>query len=146
MKVIICIFLTFFLGKSCSDCTEKDIESVEISYSATSRGYYQYIVVTNHKALITEDRKAIEKPREIVISDADWKELIENLKAIDLEEIPNFKDPTQKRFYDGAAIGQFKIKYKDKSYEAKSFDHEIPPVEIKKIVDLVVSFGKTNEE
>jgi hypothetical protein len=36
-----------------------------------------------------------------------------------------------KTFYDGAPIANFKITFKDKTYETPSFDHGFPPKEIK---------------
>jgi hypothetical protein len=62
-----------------------------------------------------------------------------------LEELPKLKYPTQKRFYDGAAIANLKIRYQDKDYETVDFDHGFPPAEIEKIVNKIVSLAKTEE-
>ena len=60
-------------------------------------------------------------------------------QTFELDSLPSYKDPTQKRFYDGAAIADLKITYKDKVYQSKNFDHGVPPVEIEKMVNKIVS-------
>ena len=95
-------------------------------------------MVENQKVFVSKNRE--EKPVEIKISDADWKVLTTEFEKLNLEAIPNLKAPTEKRFYDGAAIANFRITYKGKTYETKGFDHGFPPLEIKKIVVRLVSF------
>jgi hypothetical protein len=68
-----------------------------------------------------------------------------HFEKIDLEKLPTLKDPTQKRFYDGAAIANLKIRYHDKNYETTDFDHEFPPAEIEKLVNKIVSLAKEKE-
>ena len=84
-------------------------------------------------------------PEEIAISDKDWKEIIGYFEKINLEKLPTLKDPTQKRFYDGAAIANLKVRYQDKNYETTDFDHEFPPAEIEKLVNKLVSLAKEKE-
>ena len=142
MKAITMILLTVFLGKSCSNEAQNDIANTTIQYTATTRGFFQKIIVTNQKATIFRDRNSEKNPEELTISNEDWKEIISYFEKIDLEKIPTLKDPTQKRFYDGAAIANLKIRYQDKNYETTDFDHEFPPAEIDKLVDKIVSLGK----
>ncbi len=145
MKAITMILLTVFLGKSCSNEAQNDIANTTIQYTATTRGFFQKIIVTNQKATIFRDRNSEKNPEELTISNEDWKEIISFFEKIDLEKIPTLKDPTQKRFYDGAAIANLKIRYQDKNYETTDFDHEFPPAEINKLVDKIVSLGKAKE-
>jgi len=142
MKAISMILLTIFLGKSCSSQVQNDIANTTIQYTANTRGFYQKIVIINQKATISRDRNGNDTPRELKISDSDWKELITAFGKINLDELPNLKDPTQKRFYDGAAIANLKVRYQDKNYETKDFDHGNPPVEIEKLVNKIVSLAK----
>ena len=65
---------------------------------------------------------------------------------INLEEIKDLKSPTEKRFYDGAAIANLKITYQGTTFETPSFDHGFPPVEIKKLVTKINSFVKQSDE
>ncbi|WP_140485331.1 hypothetical protein [Flavobacterium sp. GSA192] len=144
MKLLSLLFLTIFLGRGCDGDAQKKLEAAQLIYTANSRGFHQEIVIENHIAIIKKDRK--EKTIQTKISDADWKELITLFKKVDLEEIKNLKSPTEKRFYDGAAIANLKINYKGRNYESQSFDHGFPPVEIKKIVTKINSFAKQNNE
>lgn len=146
MKSISLILLTLFLGKSCSNEAQNNIANTTIQYTANTRGFYQQVTIVNQKAAISKDRNETEKPKTIAISDADWKELAGYFQKINLEDIPKLKDPTQKRFYDGAAIANLKIRYQDKDYQTTNFDHEFPPAEIEKLVNKMVELAKEKEE
>ena len=145
MKAITMILLTVFLGKSCTNEAQNDIANATLQYTATTRGFFQKIIVINQKATISRDRNGEKPPEEINISDKDWKEIISYFEKIDLEKVPTLKDPTQKRFYDGAAIANLKIRYQDKNYETVAFDHGFPPAEIEKLVNKIVSLAKQKE-
>ena len=82
------------------------------------------------------------KPVTTKISEKDWNELIGYFEAINLDSLPTLKAPTEKRFYDGAAIADLKVTYKDKTYQTEAFDHGYPPEAIKKLVDKINSFAK----
>jgi hypothetical protein len=145
MKAITIILLSVFLVKSCSNQAQNDIANTTLQYTASTRGFFQKIVVINQKATISRDRNGEKFPEEIAISDKDWKEIISYFQKIDLEKVPTLKDPTQKRFYDGAAIANLKVRYQDKNYETTDFDHEFPPAEIEKLVNKIVSLAKEKE-
>lgn len=146
MKLISLLFLTLFLGKGCENTKAQEIDAAIIEYVANTRGFYQKIVVEKQQLSISKERDQQDKPVVTKISDADWNELINLFQDLNLEEIPDLKSPTEKRFYDGAAIANLKITYKGKIYESKSFDHGFPPVEIKKLVNKINSFAKQNDE
>ena len=122
MKAITIILLSVFLVKSCSNQAQNDIANTTLQYTASTRGFFQKIVVINQRATISRDRNGEKFPEEIAISDKDWKEIISYFQKIDLEKVPTLKDPTQKRFYDGAAIANLKVRYQDKNYETTDFD------------------------
>jgi hypothetical protein len=142
MKIISMVFLLVFFGKSCNGEAQNDIANATIQYTANTRGFYQKIVIINQKATISRDRDEKKIPTEVTISDSDWNELVGYFQKIKLEEIPKLKDPTQKRFYDGAAIANLKIRYQDKDFETVDFDHGNPPVEIEKLVNKIVELDK----
>lgn len=143
MKILSLLFLTIFLGKGCEAQNKQDIKTAVIEYVANTRGFYQKITVKNQMVIISKDRSGNDKPVPTKISDADWKELVGYFKTVKLDSLAKLKAPTEKRFYDGAAIAHLKITYKDKTYETTSFDHGFPPKEIKKFVDKITSFAKT---
>jgi hypothetical protein len=142
MKAITMIMLTIFLGKGCSQEAKNDLANATIEYVANTRGFYQKITIQNQKVYLNSDRNSTKLGDSKAISDADWKALVSSFETIELDSLPTLKDPTQKRFYDGAAIAYLKINYKDKEYRTTEFDHGFPPAEIETLVKKVVSFGE----
>ena len=142
MKILSLLFLTIFLGKGCDDATAQDLQNTVIEYTANTRGFYQKITIKNQIVTVSKDRNNNDKAISTKISDADWAALINDFKEVKLETLNQLKSPTEKRFYDGAAIANLKITFKEKDYETTSFDHGFPPKEIKKLVDKINSFSK----
>lgn len=145
MKIITLLFLTIFLSRGCSETKNQELKTTIIEYKANSRGRFYKITVQNQIVSVSRDRKGIEAPVTTKLSNADWKEIISDFKTIDLDELPNLKPPTEKRFYDGAMMANLKITYKDKVYETLTFDNGYPPEEIAKLVNKINSFAKTEE-
>ena len=142
MKLISIFILTIFLGKGCDSEQKQDVESAVIEYSANTRGFYQKIIIQNQMITVSRERKNADNPKAEKISDSDWKALITAFQEVNLEELPNLKAPTEKRFYDGAAIGELKITYKGTTYQTNGFDHGTPPVEIERFVNKILSLVK----
>lgn len=142
MKLLSLLFLTIILGKGCDNATAQDMQNTVIEYTANTRGFYQNITIKDQLVSVSKDRNNNDKAISTKISDADWAALINDFKELKLETLKDLKAPTEKRFYDGAAIANLKITYKDKSYETTSFDHSFPPKEIKKLVDKINTFAK----
>jgi hypothetical protein len=142
MKAVTMILLTVFLGKACTNQAQNDITNSVIQYTAETRGFHLKIIITNQIVSISQGRGTDNPSKQVKISDADWKELVNDFAKVNLEKLANLKDPTQKRFYDGAAIANLKVRYQDKNYETVNFDHGFPPVEIEKLVSKIVSLAK----
>ena len=142
MKIISILFLTLFLGKSCDNEQKQDIKSAIVEYTANTRGFYQKIVIQDQTISVVTDRNSDANSAPEKISDANWKELIAAFQEIDLEGLPNLKAPSERRFYDGAAIGNLKVTYKDKTYQTDGFDHGTPPIEIARFVTKITSLAK----
>lgn len=142
MKTLALLFLTIIIGNGCSSARAQDIEATVIEYTANSRGFYQKIMLKNQMLTVSKDRNGNDKLVPKKLSDAEWKELVTCFKTVDLDSLSKLKAPTEKRFYDGAAIANLKITFKDKAYETTSFDHGFPPKEIKKFVNTITSLVK----
>ena len=142
MKLFAMIFLSIFLGRSCSSQSQKDWKEAILEYTANTRGFYQKIEIQNQMVRVSKDRSGNDKGESTKISDKDWATLTAYFETIDLENLPNLKGTTQKRFHDGAAIANLKITYKGKTYETASFDHGYPPEQIKELVDKINTFSK----
>lgn len=142
MKVFTLLVLTIFMVKGCSQETKNDIANAKIVYTANTRGFYQKITIQNQEISVSSERDSADKGATSKISDADWKELVGYFEKIELDSLSTYKDPTQKRVYDGAAIAELIINYKEKEYQTKNFDHGYPPIEIEKFVNKLVSLVK----
>ncbi len=121
---------------------EKQVNTDLYEYTANTRGFYRKITIQDQTATIDTDRNGVQKPTVLKITDADWNELHGYFKAIDLEKLATFQAPTEKRFYDGAAIGDLKVICMKKEYKSVSFDDGFPPIEIEKFVNKINSFAK----
>ena len=142
MKLFTVIFLSVFLGKSCEGQTKNDLKTAVLEYTANTRGFYKKITIQDQTISVSKDRNGNVKPVTTKISEKDWNELIGYFETINLDSLPTLKAPTEKRFYDGAAIADLKVTYKDKTYQTEAFDHGYPPEAIKKLVDKINSFAK----
>ncbi len=142
MKLFTMILLSVFLSKSCEGQTQNDLKIAVLEYTANTRGFYQKIKIQDQMVSVSKDRRGNEKPVATKISDKDWKELVGYFEKITLDSLATLKAPSEKRFYDGAAIANMKVVYKDKTYETATFDHGYPPAEIKKLVDKINTFAK----
>ncbi|MFH6998045.1 hypothetical protein ACHRVZ_08940 [Flavobacterium sp. FlaQc-57] len=140
MRILSLLLLTIFIGVSCSSQKKTDMKSTQIEYSAVSRGLYKKIVVQNQMVSVTNGRnnEAVESK----INDAKWKQIVAEFSKVNLETYSTLKGPTEKRFYDGAAIANLKIIQNQKIYETQGFDNGYPPKEIEKLVNLLLDFTK----
>jgi hypothetical protein len=131
--------------ESASANSKTDNSQMQLIYTANTRGFYQKITIENQEVSVLKDRDSKQKGETLKISDADWKELVGYMNVLKLEQLATYKDPTQKRFYDGAAIANLKVIEKEKEYKTVDFDHGFPPVEIEKLVNKINSLVKAKE-
>lgn len=140
------ILLTIFLGKSCSNEAQNDINNAVLQYSAHTRGFHLKVIITNQMATISKGRTPeTMSQKQVKISDSDWNDLIALFEKTNLEAFPTLKDPTQKRHYDGAAIADLKVRYQEKNFETVNFDHGFPPAEIENLVNKIVALADEKE-
>ena len=138
MKTIALLFLTLFMTKGCSNEEKQQLATAEIVYTTTSRGSFQKITIHNQEVSINKDKNDEGLGVTSKISDANWSDLVQLFGKLDLEKLSTFEGPTQKRLYDGAAIANLKVTYKEKEYNSASFDHGNPPVEIEDFIKKIL--------
>lgn len=126
-------------SKTKSEVNEYKVPKIE--YEASSRGFYEKIIIENQMVSVVNERDGKDNGETVKISDDVNKELSSYLNSVQLDQLATYKDPTQKRFYDGAAIANLKITVDGVEYKTVDFDHGNPPVEIEKLVNKIVSFG-----
>lgn len=134
------------MAKGCSAEMQQDLKEASIEYTANTRGFFRKVKLKDHEAVVSHDRNNPDTGVTIKISDADWNELVSAFGKVTLKDIPQMKDPTQKRFYDGAAIANLKVTYKGQTYESKSFDHGYPPEGIAPVVNKLIALTLKTEE
>jgi hypothetical protein len=140
MRILSLLLLTVIIGTGCSSQKKADLTDTEIEYSAVSRGFHKVIVVRNKTVSVTNGRNT--QPTESAISDAKWNKIVAEFSQVNLDSISTLKGPTEKRFYDGAAIGNLKVTQNKKVYETSGFDNGYPPKKIEKLVNLLLDFTK----
>ena len=150
MRIVSLLSVLLFVLGSCNSQkngvgTSFEMKDIEIQYEANTRGFYNKLVLKNATISSTNDRDGKENPIVQNVSEVDWNALIQELNKVDLENLPNLKAPTEKRFYDGAAIANLKIIYKGNTYQTTDFDHGFPPMQIKRVVEIVNLLFKPEE-
>ncbi len=157
MKTLASFILGLFMLTSCNSqkaiaekesLTTKEMAKQEtlpvLEYEALSRGFYKKISIENHQVTVIAARNA--KPVVFSISDEDWEELKSLYATVDKEGLATLESPTQKRFYDGAPIANFKVIEGDKIYESAAFDGGFPPKAIEKIVNKIIEIADNTKE
>ncbi len=86
------------------------------------------------------DRDGKAAPIVVNLTDRDKQEFQKLFENLDIEAIPTYKSPTEKRFYDGAAAAQLVVIIGDKRYESQAFDHRDAPAELEAFVNKIISF------
>lgn len=150
MRIVSLLSVLLFVLGSCNSQkngvgTSFEMKDIEIQYEANTRGFYNKLILKNATISSTNDREGKENPIVQKVSEVDWNALIQELNKVDLENLSNLKAPTEKRFYDGAAIANLKITYKGKIYQSSDFDHGFSPMQIKRVVEIVNLLFKPEE-
>jgi aspartate/tyrosine/aromatic aminotransferase len=138
MKLLFTIFLSIFLTKGCSEY--KDLEKVKMVYEANTRGYHKKISIENKTFYVTNERGG--KPTEIKLSDQEWKQIADLFRKINLSTFNDLEGATQERHRDAKAFANLIITKEDIVYTTKGFDHTIPPIEIKELVDTIIKLSE----
>ena len=136
MKIIFALILPFFLQSCATKSTQKMQES-NITYEAMSRGLFMKAEIKGNKMTVVRDRNS--EPVACVLGENDLKELDKLYQKINLKEIESYKAPTEKRFYDGAAIANLQVEFQGQNYKTQAFDHGNPPEEIAEFINKIVA-------
>jgi hypothetical protein len=138
MKTITTLFLTLLLLNGCGPKMTKEMRESTITYQAVSRGLYLDIEIQGSKMTISRERETLGKA--YILSHQDFKDVARLYHKINLDDLAYYKAPTEKRFYDGAAIANMSVNYNGEKYQSQGFDHGNPPIEIAEFVNKIVSF------
>ena len=115
-----------------------------VVYQETTRGMFREITVREGKIFVITARGA--KPAFWELKKEDYKKLLDLYQKIDLKSLSSLKDPTQKRFYDGAPIATLSFTNEKDTFTSSEFDGGFPPKEIEAFVnELIVVAEKLNK-
>lgn len=138
MKNIFTLLFSLILLSGCSPKVTQNWQDSAISYQAFSRGYFLNVDLQGNKLTVSKERDVTGK--EIIMNDSEAKELSDLFQKMILADLETYKGPTEKRFYDGAAIANLTVNYQGKIYKTPDFDHGNPPSEIAEFINKIVSF------
>lgn len=142
MKHVFLLLSLLLFQKECSP-SKINQNNLVLEYITQSRGAYSCFII-NKKTISKINRRGA-KPKNKPCREADWGKIIKTLKTVDVENVPHFKAPSEKRLFDGAAIAKLKITYNGNVYQSQSFDHGNPPKEIAALVKEMLSISKNIE-
>ena len=143
MKLISCFLLTLFLSKGCVNQTKQDYSKSTLTYTAETRGYFKQIVLEHNTVFISKDRTTRQPSVQIALTKEEQKNLLALVKELDAPNLAQLKAPTEKRLYDGAAIGNLSVSHQGVTSSTSGFDHGNPPVEIEQLVTFMNAFDKS---
>src|SRR4051812_21451212 len=114
------LLLAFIFTFASCNCQKKAVEAnasektaqeslPKLEYVANTRGFYQKVTIENQMVTVSSDRNDPNKGKAVKLSDSEIKELQAAFQKVSVNDLATYKDPTQKRFYDGAAIANLKI-------------------------------------
>ncbi len=157
MKIFTLFFsmMSFFTGCQCNKTLVKEevkVVSAEsnleqqvlnlpiVVYQETTRGRYRKITIQEGKIFVVTAHGA--KPVFWELKKEDYKKLVDFYKTIDLSSLSSLKDPTQKRFYDGAPIATLSFTNEKDTYTSSDFDGGYPPKEIEAFVSELIDIAE----
>lgn len=112
---------------------------INITYRASTRGFFEMIWVEGNILKYTNDRN-LEEISRYTLSDAQLSELTALYNDLDLESIASLEPPTKTFLHDAAAMATLEISEGENIFKTNGFDHGNPPKGIALFVDKVLLF------
>lgn len=147
MKKIALLLLTIAFAVGCSstknatsNAADKTANLLSFEYTASTRGSYKKVVVTNDSIVTIKDHTM----KDVVtksISKSDWNQLTAAADKVNLDGLNTVKAPSVKHQFDGALAANLKIIKDGKEYTSTTFDHGNPPSEIAAVVTKIVAIS-----
>jgi hypothetical protein len=135
MKILFLLLSISLINNDCSPQLEQ--EQISIEYTESTRGSYLQVLLKNNVITIYRERGAAPIIKEI--PKAAWNNLLIDLKKIEIDQLQDFKIPSENHQVDGAKIAFLKITKNNETYQTQNFDHNNPPQELTVIVKEILS-------
>ncbi|SDB60414.1 hypothetical protein SAMN03097699_2493 [Flavobacteriaceae bacterium MAR_2010_188] len=107
-----------------------------VIYEATTRGYFEKIIIVENKASYTNQRNEAEAQYHNFDNNL-WVSLVEEIDSVGASKISNFEAPSKDHQFDGAAMANLEIHSKDSIYRTQTFDKGNPPKELNSIYKTI---------
>ena len=114
---------------------------LSIIYDVTSRGYKNYIEISEETLKLSNDR-SLSNMQSYATDTKDWGAITSMLENINPKSLKDLKAPTDKRLYDGAGHATLTIVNGDVAYTSNTFDDGFPPSEIKALVNKMLALAE----
>jgi hypothetical protein len=131
-------FSILFILMNCA--SQKTTNIKEIIYNATTRGRSENITLRGNSL----QYKTYQKSLSFNLTKEQREKVNKEISRINLNTINNLKAPTDKRSYDGAMYTSILIISGTKEYTSTTFDDTNPPIELKALCKLLISFVQKN--
>ena len=141
MKYLFLIISILITNEGCENKTQS--KNISFEYSAVSRGIFNKININEKESSLQDSPNGAIKT--IPCPKANWSNLLNALKNIDITNIPKLEAPSKAHQYDGAAIANLILTIDGKTFETVSFDHGNPPKEIEALVKEILSIAQNIE-
>lgn len=113
-------------------------DSINITYRASTRGFFETIWIEGNTLKFTNDRD-LKEISSHNLSNEQLSELMSFYKDIDIESLPSLEPPSKTFQYDAAAMARLTIESNGKTYVSNGFDHGNPPKPIALFIDKLLS-------
>ncbi len=123
--------------------TSKDVQKVEFN-SLSRDGNYEQIVITQNKLKFQKEKRRSKEKKQTYcreFKEVEWKQLVQSMEHLKLDEIPKLKSPSMKRAYDGARHSEIIITTLDNQQFIHRFDDENPNELIMPLLQSILSLN-----
>lgn len=143
MRFIIWFMALIQLG-SCAEESKLQESPDLLVYESSSRGYFYRIEVNLESIKVYEDR-SMKQSKEQEVEPGDWKDLLNLLDEIDLEQLGDLEVSTSQGATDRSAIATISIRKETNNYKSPAFDANTPPEKLKPLITLMRTLAETVE-
>ena len=131
--------------KGCSQKDRNIMDITEITYSASTRGYFYQVMVMPTMMQVRMDRKS-EDGQVYPIEIEDWDVLLNLIEAIELKKMDDIEPSTSWQEVDRAPMAGLVVKTIEKKFKSPGFDHGNPPDEIRPLVEALLELAERTIE
>lgn len=124
------------------DMVKDNYTKTMITYQASSRGAFEYVLIAKSGVTVSNDRN-LKIKKSYYCNPKDWEAITILLDKIDTSQLDQLNAPTDNRLHDGALHATLSIIKGDVEMMTPSFDHGTPPQEIEALVNKVLSIKES---